>query len=616
MGRKKKPQGQVVALAAGESNTVGQPNLPPPSLWILDSWRDLALFVATPLLILPLVELARRQWSVQEIALFVAAFGALGHHFPGMLRAYGDRDLFQRFKTRFIAAPIFLAAVCTLFSMREMGGMVLVAAVWGIWHGLAQTYGFLRIYDAKRKSFAQLTARLDRGMCVAWFGLGILMSPGRMHDLLDRLYRQIGMPLLPDTFIPMLRMAWLWATVAVTAAFLVHSFLSWRRGQPPSPIKLLLMVTSFGFWWFACVAVDNMLVGVALFEIFHDVQYLSIVWIFNRNRAKKSESLSGFMSFLFRRSGALIGLYVGLVFAYGSLAFVSRGMPVEPLKNAMKGLLVASALLHFYYDGFIWKMRDRSTRESLGLKGGLKAVASGRGLSPGVRHALNWVPFVILVAWLGLTEASANASRRPSLVSARALVAALPDSEKAHHDLGMALAEVGRVDEAIDEYRQSLELRADQADVHYDLAQTLAEKGDLEAEFRHLSEALRLDPEYAEAHNDLSLVWAGKGDYKKELWHLQEALRLQPEYAEAHNNMGVLLASRGDLDEAIEHFQMALRANEQDAGTYNNLGLALAETGRFDEAVRHLQKALELDPGLRNAQRALQAAQSKLAGQR
>ena len=74
-------------------------------------------------------------------------------------------------------------------------------------------------------------------MCVAWFGAGLLLSPGRMHDLLDRLYRQIGIPLLPDALVPTLRTAWIWGTAAVTVAFLVHSYRSWRQGHPPSPIK-------------------------------------------------------------------------------------------------------------------------------------------------------------------------------------------------------------------------------------------------------------------------------------------------------------------------------------------------------------------------------------------
>src|SRR5207237_291020 len=84
-----------------------------PKLWILDSWRDLILYVGTPLLLVPVFALAQARWSPQDIYLFVAAFGAMGHHLPGMIRAYGDRALFERFKWRFIFAPLFLLAVCT-----------------------------------------------------------------------------------------------------------------------------------------------------------------------------------------------------------------------------------------------------------------------------------------------------------------------------------------------------------------------------------------------------------------------------------------------------------------------------------------------------------------------
>ena len=50
--------------------------------------------------------------------------------------------------------------------------MVLVASFWGIWHGMAQTYGFMRIYDAKVGSSSNLTARLDLMMVALWFGVG------------------------------------------------------------------------------------------------------------------------------------------------------------------------------------------------------------------------------------------------------------------------------------------------------------------------------------------------------------------------------------------------------------------------------------------------------------
>src|SRR5438105_3002026 len=91
-------------------------SVPKRNLWILDSWRDLILYVATPLLIVPLFMLAQARWSAQDIYLFVAAFGAMGHHLPGMIRAYGDRALFDRFRWRFIFAPIFWWSSARSFS--------------------------------------------------------------------------------------------------------------------------------------------------------------------------------------------------------------------------------------------------------------------------------------------------------------------------------------------------------------------------------------------------------------------------------------------------------------------------------------------------------------------
>ncbi len=57
------------------------------TLWILDSWRDLILYVCTPLLLVPVFIAAQGIWAAEDIYLFVAAFGAMGHHLPGMVSA-------------------------------------------------------------------------------------------------------------------------------------------------------------------------------------------------------------------------------------------------------------------------------------------------------------------------------------------------------------------------------------------------------------------------------------------------------------------------------------------------------------------------------------------------
>src|SRR5204863_1174608 len=133
-----------------------------------------------------------------------------------------------------------------------------------------------------------------------------------------------------------------------------------------------------------------------LFEVFHDVQYLSLVWIYNRKRVESDSSIGGFMRFVFRRSGALVGVYIGLVLAYGGLSLSKSYVGIDAVKNILTGVVTASALLHFYYDGFIWKVREKSTRQSLGLEGGTSDVSLGGFLPGWALHGAKWAMVFVL----------------------------------------------------------------------------------------------------------------------------------------------------------------------------------------------------------------------------
>src|SRR5436305_12351542 len=139
----------------------------------------------------------------------------------------------------------------------------------------------------------------------------------------------------------------------------------WIIGKRQNPVKVALLITSISFWWYCNNLVANILVGIARFEVFHDLHYLSLVWIYNRNRVDKDSNIGGFMRFVFRRSGSLIGLYVGLVVAYGSVSYINAHIGMEIMKRILTGVVTASTLLHSYYDGFTRKVRERSTRQSV-----------------------------------------------------------------------------------------------------------------------------------------------------------------------------------------------------------------------------------------------------------
>src|SRR5216117_94319 len=407
-----------------------------PNLWILDSWRDLVLYVCTPLLLVPIFIGAQGLWSAEDIYLFVAAFGAMGHHLPGMIRAYGDRALFQRFKWRFIFAPIFLVVVSTIFSLWDLKGIVLVAFIWGVWHGMMQTYGFCRIYDAKVGSFAELTRRLDFALCGIWFATAVLLSSQRMTDTLETYYAAGG-PFIPPGFLRAAQQGLLAFALLVSAVFLANFIRMWTSGKRPSPVKLVLLITSISFWWYSNNIVASVLVGIALFEVFHDVQYLSLVWIYNRKRVETDNSIGGFMRFVFRRSGSLIGLYVGLIFAYGALGYFKSSIGIDVVKRILTGVVTASALLHFYYDGFIWKVREKSTRQSLGIGGGTTDVLTSGFLPSWALHGAKWFAVFVIplgALWFGQVRLPQNELEHSAWIAAD-----LPASARAHTNYAKAL---------------------------------------------------------------------------------------------------------------------------------------------------------------------------------
>ena len=566
-----------------------------PNLWILDSWRDLILYVCTPLLLVPIFIGAQGLWSAEDIYLFVAAFGAMGHHLPGMIRAYGDRALFKRFRWRFICAPIFLVVVCAAFSVWNLQGIVLVAFIWGVWHGMMQTYGFCRIYDAKVGSFAEVTRRLDFALCGIWFATAVLLSPQRMTDTLETYY-SAGGPFIPPTVLRTGQQGLLALALLISALFLANFIWMWSSGKRPSPVKLVLLVTSISFWWYCNNIVASVLVGVALFEVFHDVQYLSLVWIYNRKRVESDKSIGGFMRFVFRRSGALVGLYVGLIFAYGALGYYKSNVGIDVVKRILTGVVTASALLHFYYDGFIWKVREKSTRQSLGIAGGTADVSLGGFLPGWALHGAKWVAiFVIPIGILWFAEVQSSRGKLERLGS---IVADLPTSARAHVNYGTELQEAGRADEAAKEFAEAVRLNPGSAKAHVNLASLLIAKGEFDPAQSHFEQALRIEPSNAEYHSGYAYLLDQTGRKDQAAAECEAAIRLAPKSPQARYGYGAFLEKHGQPEEAIIKYRQALEYDPNYVDAHIDLGNLLFETGETAEAREHFQKASALNPKL------------------
>jgi Flp pilus assembly protein TadD len=550
------------------------------SPWILDRWRDLVLFVGTPVLLIPIFTAAQSRWSAQDIFLFVGAFGAMGHHLPGMIRAYGDRALFDRFKIRFVVAPLAILAVCVWSSLYNIQAVQLVAMAWGIWHGMMQTYGFCRIYDAKASARAAARARVDLALCFAWFSAAVLLSPMRFRTLFE-LYYESGGPVVASSAVAAMRTTVVVALGLVTIVFLWRQWSDWRAGQGASPVKMALLISSIGFWWYCNNGVQNILVGIALFEVFHDVQYLAIVWIYNRARVERDKSIGGFMRFVFRRSGALIGVYVGLVMAYGAIGFTQSAITAEWIRHGLIGMVTASALLHFYYDGFIWKVRETQTRTMLGIDGaGASGVASPRLWPPWIWHGLRWAALVIPFGALCATQLVGRVV--PPIERTAKVAEVLPQDPKAQLNYGKALHQAGRVEEAISKYEFAISRDPSSAEAEFFLGLARKDLEDLDGAIEHYERSLLLDPKSMDGKCESNLANAllAKGLRAEARRRYEHSLSVNPKLQIAHKELADILCGALEYDSAIAHYEEALRIQPDFEEAKQNLAFARTLVGR------------------------------------
>jgi Flp pilus assembly protein TadD len=185
-----------------------------------------------------------------------------------------------------------------------------------------------------------------------------------------------------------------------------------------------------------------------------------------------------------------------------------------------------------------------------------------------------------------------------------------PNNPRAHNNLGLALAQAGRLPEAISHYEQALGIQPDFAEAHNNLALALVHLGRLREAIEHWEQAVRIKPDYVEARNNLGLALAQAGRLPEAISHYEQALRVDPDFAEAHCNLGNALFQAGKLQEAIGQYQQALRIKVDYAEAHYNLGVVLERLGQVQEAVGHYEQALRLRPDFVQAQKALVRARA------
>lgn len=146
------------------------------------------------------------------------------------------------------------------------------------------------------------------------------------------------------------------------------------------------------------------------------------------------------------------------------------------------------------------------------------------------------------------------------------------------------------------------------------LGQALLESGRVDEAADKLTAAIRANPDLAEPHDLLGLVALRRADAPRAEAEFREALRVHPHLATAHANLASVLAGRKDLAEAQHHYRRALAIDSNAGETHRNYGFLLILMRDYPQAHREFQAAVRLDPA--NTQARLDLAEFEVAGGR
>jgi tetratricopeptide (TPR) repeat protein len=237
---------------------------------------------------------------------------------------------------------------------------------------------------------------------------------------------------------------------------------------------------------------------------------------------------------------------------------------------------------------------------------GLFAIACAGLAILGVRTSAGVAGFCgsLIVIVLGVLTWRQSHIYQNEVMLYETTIARNPGCWMAHNNLGLHLALVGRTDEALDHFRQSLAINPQNAEAENNLGSVFSKAGRHAEALPHFRRALELQPDFADARHNVGMTLASLGKSAEALAVFEEGVRQHPRDARLNYDLGVILATLGRMSESIPCFERTLELQPEHAEAEFNLGLSLAATKTFDVARPHFERALELKPDSAAAHRA------------
>ena len=206
---------------------------------------------------------------------------------------------------------------------------------------------------------------------------------------------------------------------------------------------------------------------------------------------------------------------------------------------------------------------------------------------------------------LNLTSPASKLPSHEGFPHANSESIAVPEPSQAMLDELAGYYETGRLDQA-ENLRRMLAAKFPQHPAPWRVAASaLAEIGRVSEAIAAVEECIKLSPTDPKMHNDLGRLLQRAGKLQDALGAFQRAVAIKPDFLDAHFNLGTSLQELGFYDQAEKSYEEVLRINPKLTNAHYNLGNLFEKTKNYSKAISSYRRALMLEPELDRAQRNL-----------
>ena len=331
-------------------------------------------------ILLPLTYFSTREHQILMLLTVVGLTFAHRHY--TLPYVYLDREIFDTHPKRFTWFPLlmlvgFLASPA-LWNTRArivVAAIVFVAGAWNLWHVYAQKFGVLRMYAAKSGSATESPRWVDRVLLFCWVPLFVVWLAPAYRDQIENAFptvRDIALPLIDAMAraLPFLVVPAIACVVAGLGIFLYYEWKAQRfRNAPRLAMALGTTLLSASFLIFNPVHV------FMAFAFSHAVEYMVFVWAYQRRRYSATRVPEPLLGRLLKHPWLAYGIFtIAITVPYLLMRFWGYLIVPGETNPMMLGTTIErwafywsvfQSLVHFYYDGFLWKMRLPSIQANI-----------------------------------------------------------------------------------------------------------------------------------------------------------------------------------------------------------------------------------------------------------